>query len=572
MPLHHYLPASFLASFSSNISTDEPRNRPLWAGDKQQNRVFRAPASRLGAEKNLYTIVASGHDPQIVDDTWSGYEGGLSNAIEELLTCDVDAGTWARVLVPFVACMLVRGPDFADRFGRRLVSLGIDDIDGGYTPAANANVARLLELQRLLGPVAVAKWVVVRFPEDGSLLTNDLGCAQFVNHARAEGGMAIPLGPSYALTIVPRTEGRVAVARSGEWFPDIEYVDAPPGDRESLNQAVSAAAQRFIFGPDEEFVDGWLQTATPAPSPPEPGQLGFIGGTLALAHEFTWHRLAPALERDPSDGDPWDFQLDREKVVRSWSPRPFFEPSLPESSLALRREGASIIAEFYDPTSYFEAAEHHDRGVALFESGEYEEAVEALNTSLELLPDRIATLYYKGTALAKMGRHEQALDVYDGALVLDPGNTQFLYNKGIALDALGRPEGAITAYDEALRAEPDHADALTNKGALLHEQGRNEEALEALEAALEVKPNDPDVLTSKGGILGEMGKHGEATQAFGAALEIRPEHEPALRYKISALLLQGKEVEAESHLREGLRDRERLSHKGTLLETLLRDS
>lgn len=113
-----------------------------------------------------------------------------------------------------------------------------------------------------------------------------------------------------------------------------------------------------------------------------------------------------------------------------------------------------------------------------------------------------------------------------------------------------------------------HTSALTNKGALLHEQGRNEDALEALDAALKVKPNDPDVLTSKGGVLGNMGKHGEAAQAFGAALEVCPEHEPALHYKIVALALQGKEVEA--NLREGWRDRERLSHNGSLLDPLLR--
>lgn len=138
-------------------------------------------------------------------------------------------------------------------------------------------------------------------------------------------------------------------------------------------------------------------------------------GTLALAHEFTWHCLAPALERDPSDGGPWDFQLDMEELMRGWTPKPFFPGNLPEFPPALRRQGSSIVAEFYDPTDRFEATRHHDRGVALFDSGEYGEAVEALNESLQLAPGRVATLYYKGMALAKMGRHEQALEIYDGA-------------------------------------------------------------------------------------------------------------------------------------------------------------
>jgi tetratricopeptide (TPR) repeat protein len=568
MPLHHYLPATFLAAFSADTSTDPRRERLVWAGDKRQHKTFRAPAARLGAENNLYTLVAGEYAPQMVDEIWKEYERGLSNAIGELIAGMLDARTWARVLIPFVACMLVRGPDFADRFGHRMAALEIDDIDGVHT-ADNANRARLFELQRLLGPVVAAKWVVIAFPERGSLLTNDLGYAPFRNRARGEDGMAIPLGSSHALTVYPRREGRVAVVRSGRWSPDIEYVEAPPGDREGLNRAVSGAARRLIFGPDEEFVGEWLHAASAAPDSLEPAQLGFITGTDAVAHEFTWHRLAPALERDPSDGGSWDFPLDEGWLIQGWAPMPYFPANLPEFPPALRREGRSIIISFYDPTDHFEAARHYDRGVAHFETGEYDEAVEALDASLVLMPDRVAALYYKGTALAKLGRHGEALKVYDAALELNPGDAEILFNKGIALDELGMPDDAIAAYDEALATEPDHAGALTNKGAILAEQGRNEAALRALGAALEVRPGDADALTNKGGALGNLGRHDEAAGAFEAALDIRPEHEPALFHKIVALVKQGKEAEAEAHLREGWKRREDLSHKGAMLASLL---
>jgi hypothetical protein len=422
--------------------------------------VFQAQAAGLGAENNLYALVAAGHDPKLVDKTWTKYERELSDAIASLVAGGVDAATWARVLVPFVACMLVRGPDFGGRFGRRMAALGLDDIDGGYTPADNANLAPLMELQRLLGPVAVAKWVVVRFPERGSLLTNDLGYAPFQNRERGEAGMAVPLGPSHALTVTPRREGQVAVVRSGRWVPDFEYVEAPRGDREGLNRAVSATAQRFVFGPDEEFVGEWLRAAPSAPPPPEPGQLGFITGTLAVAHEFTWHRLAPALERDPSDGGPWDFPLDAEGLMRGWAPTPFLPTNLPEFPPALRREGPSIIAEFYDPTNHFEAMIPYNRGVALFESGSYEQAVEAFDAVLNLTPEEVSALYYKGTALAKLGRYQAALKTYDAALDLNPDDFEVLFKKGIVLDELDRLEDAVAAYDAALKVSTtvvDHA-------------------------------------------------------------------------------------------------------------------
>lgn len=569
MPLHHYLPATFLAAFSADTSTYPRRERLVWVGDKQQHKTFRAPAARLGAQKNLFTVVATEHDPQMVDETWKEYEGGLSNAIQELISGEVDASTWARVLVAFVACMLVRGPDFADRFGRRMAALGIDDIDGSYAPADNANLARLMELQRLLGPVAVAKWAVVRFGGRPTLVTNDLGYAPFRDPVNVESGMAVPLGPSHALTVVPRREGRVAVVRSGGWFPEISYVRGTAGDRDRLNRAVSAAAQRFVFGGDKRVVAELTSVAPTAPPPPEPGQLGFITGTLALAHEFTWHRLATAVERDPSDGGPWDFALDVEGLVRGWAPMMALPANLPEFPPALRREGRYIVAEFYDPADSFEAARHYDRGVAHFEDGEYDEALEALDASLELVPDRVAALYYKGTALAKLGRHGEALKIYDAGLELNPGDAEILFNKGIALDELGRPDEAIAAYDEALATEPDHAGVLTNKGAILTEQGRGKAALRVLGAALQVRPENAEALTNKGGALGKLGRHNEAAEAFEAALDIRPELEPALFGKIIVLAKQGKEAEAEAHLREGWKRRKDLSHKGAMLASLL---
>ena len=354
--MHHYLPAAFLASFSPNSPATRRRDRLVWAGDKRSKRTFRAPAARLAAENNLYAIAAAGHDPKMVDETWREYERGLGGAVELLIAGETDARTWARILVPFVACMLIRGPDFGGRFGRRMAALGVDVAEGGYTPSDNANMARLMELQRLLGPVAVAKWVVIRFGGGRRLITNDLGYAPFRTSAGGGSGMAVPLGPSHALAVIPRSGGRVALVRYGGWAPDIEHADGSSGDRERLTRALSSTAQRFVFGPDEGTVAKGLRAARSSPAAPEPEQLGFITGRLAVAHEFTWHRLAPALERDPSDGGPWDFPLDREGLSRGWAPPVFLPTNLPEFPPALRREGQAIIADFYDPTDRFAAA------------------------------------------------------------------------------------------------------------------------------------------------------------------------------------------------------------------------
>lgn len=191
MPLHHYLPATLLASFSRDSSTSPRRKRHLYAGDKQEDDVFRTSAANLGAIKNLYTLVAAGDDPEMVDKTWAGYEASLHEAITLLIAGEVDAKAWVRVLVPFVACMLVRGPDFNERFERRISAF--IDAAGDDLSEDNTNLARLAELQRLLGPVAVAKWKALHIRGEEPLITNDLGYAPFVNRPTGEAGIAITL-------------------------------------------------------------------------------------------------------------------------------------------------------------------------------------------------------------------------------------------------------------------------------------------------------------------------------------------------------------------------------------------
>lgn len=249
MAKHHYLPATFLAGFSADQRTSPRRKRRLWIGDLQEGRKFSTTAENVAAIGNLYTLVETQADPDLIEQVWTGYEGRLDQAIDLLGSGRLDAKTWIRVLVPLVAGMLVRGPDFDRRFEQRLRALGLDPA-GEYVSADNVNGARLLELQRLLGPVAVADWTVVRVTGGEPLITNDLGYALFKYRGTSDFGIAIPLNRYFVLNIVPKMEREVVRADSGTWVPIMGYTVNPPTDQENLNQATSSLAQRFIFGPD----------------------------------------------------------------------------------------------------------------------------------------------------------------------------------------------------------------------------------------------------------------------------------------------------------------------------------
>ncbi len=117
-PRQHFIPATFLAGFSSDGNPTR-RDRYLHVLRRGQSESFSAKAANVGCISDFYALQATGHDlnPGQVDDVWAGYEGRLAQAIEWLVSGEpIDARLWLRVLVPFVAGLFVRGPDFNQRF------------------------------------------------------------------------------------------------------------------------------------------------------------------------------------------------------------------------------------------------------------------------------------------------------------------------------------------------------------------------------------------------------------------------------------------------------------------------
>ncbi len=76
-----------------------------------------------------------------------------------------------------------------------------------------------------------------------------------------------------------------------------------------------------------------------------------------------------------------------------------------------------VTAETETPLNTFEYA---NTGVALAESGNYEDAVVYYNKALELYPDIAETHYNKAVALEHLGLREQAISEYETAIELDP--------------------------------------------------------------------------------------------------------------------------------------------------------
>ena len=189
----------------------------------------------------------------------------------------------------------------------------------------------------------------------------------------------------------------------------------------------------------------------------------------------------------------------------------------------------------------------NNKGIALKAQNKYDEAIVASDKAIELNPRLAKTWYNKGLALGNQGKYDEAIQVYNRAIEIDPKDADVCYNKGMALRLLGRTTKAdatlahakrklnskgndlfdlekyaeaIKAYDIALAADPKYVNAWINKGTAFFRLDRYDEAIAAFNQVIKMDPKHADAWHRKGVVLKKMGRKVAADDAFAKAKEL----------------------------------------------------
>ncbi|AKB61168.1 tetratricopeptide repeat protein [Methanosarcina mazei] len=196
-------------------------------------------------------------------------------------------------------------------------------------------------------------------------------------------------------------------------------------------------------------------------------------------------------------------------------------------------------------------------GMSLFKLERYQEALDIIDSFLEIKPDSPIEWSNRGFVLSALGRNEEALESFEKALSLDPGSPKILTSKGIVYAKMGLPEKALETFDRALETEPrqasdwacklprfsffsrnkapimrpDNAETWYWKGNVFLELGEKEKALEACKMALESDPDHLNSLLAGGDLLCEFSEYGEAFKCYVHALKLSPRNEAAMKGK-----------------------------------------
>jgi len=195
-------------------------------------------------------------------------------------------------------------------------------------------------------------------------------------------------------------------------------------------------------------------------------------------------------------------------------------------------------------------------GMALFKLARYQDALEIVDSVLEIRPESAIEWSNKGFVLSALERNEEALEAFEKALSYAPEAPKILTNIGIVYFKMGAFEKALEIFDKALNLEPkkasdwackiprfsffsknktvmrpDNGQTWNWKGNVFLALGEKEKALNSFKMALDSDPDQVDSLLSGGKLLCEFAEYEESFKCYARALKLSPGNETAKQGK-----------------------------------------
>jgi len=237
-------------------------------------------------------------------------------------------------------------------------------------------------------------------------------------------------------------------------------------------------------------------------------------------------------------------------------------PALVQAAAEARAErfhGAELAlrqALISDPEN---AALHFALGTMLRQQERWDEAIDEITRSAQLMPDfpenhgSLAYIFYRlddpsdsiaeartalsmdpqnaeayqflGLALFSDGQYKAAVHALVESLGRDASNPDTYYDLGITLHADGNLPAAIAAYRQAIHRNPSFWQAYSNLALILHEQSKLDEAIAEYREAKRLAPEEASVRNNLGNTYCDKGDFDAAMRELSELYRQHPEWE-----------------------------------------------
>ena len=194
-------------------------------------------------------------------------------------------------------------------------------------------------------------------------------------------------------------------------------------------------------------------------------------------------------------------------------------------------------------------AKARDGALQLATQGNYDKAIEALDSRLAASPNDVVTHMTRGVLLSRIEKFDDALESFNAAIKLKPEWVGPLFSKGMILASKAEYDSALETMDMVTDQRPNYADAWSVKGIILGTQMKYEQAIECFDKVIELKPNNEDAWRSKSTALNKLGRYDEAINCYEGLAGISPAMEETHRVIVEE---KAKLADAKTLFRQGV--------------------
>jgi tetratricopeptide (TPR) repeat protein len=194
--------------------------------------------------------------------------------------------------------------------------------------------------------------------------------------------------------------------------------------------------------------------------------------------------------------------------------------------------------------SPMKARGYNGLGLAYFNRGLYDRAIEAFASAISLHPAYGVAYNNIGNAYFRNGLYDRAIEAQTKAIALEPDNAIFRDNRGLSFSAIGAYDRAIDDFTKAIALDPSYAKSYHNLGFVYHSKGLYRQAIEEYTRAIALDPGNAVFLSNRGSAYAANGEYERAIEDQTTAIALNPDFAAAYNGRGTAYGLQGRYDEA----------------------------
>jgi len=170
---------------------------------------------------------------------------------------------------------------------------------------------------------------------------------------------------------------------------------------------------------------------------------------------------------------------------------------------------------------------HYDLGLALFNRGEIDGAINQFRQALSIKPDDIMVRNNLGVAMSRKNDIQGAIHQYKEVINKDPYHYLAYFNLAQAYTELRDFKSASEWYQKGLNIAPNDVLARNSLGSLFLSSGDTDGAVAQFRESLRINPHQADVFCNLGKAYIMKGSYKKAEESFQRAIQERPDHSEA---------------------------------------------